>query len=146
VKPRAKLSEIAERIEMANNGNESFYNQLTGEFGCLSDFGESSENEAFSERLGSEDGWLHMPNQYDAEEYDMMSDFAATVKNAVKRKQLEIALSGKGAFRRFKDAVIREDVEEAWYTFRDRRYSEFARDWCDAHEVPYDKSELPQEL
>jgi ABC-type thiamine transport system substrate-binding protein len=38
---------------------------------------------------------------------------------------------------------ICEDVEEAWYAFRDRRYMEFARDWCDEYEVPYDKGEMP---
>ena len=65
----------------------------------------------------------------------MMSDFADTVRNPRKHEQLEIALSGKGAFRRFKDAVIREGVEDAWYAFRDRRYLEFARDWCDENEL-----------
>jgi hypothetical protein len=67
-----------------------------------------------------------------------MSDFADTVHNPRKQKQLEIALSGRGAFRRFKDAVYREDVEEAWYAFRDRRYLEFARDWCDENQIPYE--------
>jgi hypothetical protein len=29
------------------------------------------------------------------------------------------ALNGKGAFRRFKDAVIRFNVEKEWYKFKD---------------------------
>jgi hypothetical protein len=65
------------------------------------------------------------------------------ISNPRKREQLEIALSGKGAFRRFKDVVDRVGVDAAWYAFRDRRYQEFARDWCDEEEVPYDKNELP---
>jgi GNAT superfamily N-acetyltransferase len=145
MKPIVKLSDIVEKIEMASDGDESFYNALTGEFGYLLDLGDHAENEAFFDRLDSEGGWACLPSQRDANEYEMMSDFAAAVKNSKKREQLEIALSGKGAFRRFKDAVIREDVEEAWYAFRDRRYLDFARDWCDENEIPYDKSELQSE-
>jgi ribosomal protein S18 acetylase RimI-like enzyme len=134
-----------ENIEMASAGNESFCNMLTGEFGYLSDWGDSADSEVFSDRLDSEDGWLRLPNQRDADEYDMMLNFAYTLKSAKKRDRLEIALSGKGAFRRFKDEVIREGVEEEWYSFRDRRYLEFARDWCDENDIPYDSSELPPE-
>jgi predicted thioesterase len=141
MKPTVKLSEIAEHIEMASDGAYSFYNELTGEFYYYSDFGDRDERD-----LDVEEGWLHLPSQRDADEYEMMSDFADTVRNPRKREQLEIALSGKGAFRRFKDAIIREGVEDAWYAFRDRRYLEFARDWCNESELPYDRAELPDEV
>ncbi len=125
---------------MSSDGAEAFYNELTGEFYWRSDFGDCDDRD-----LDEEEGWLRLPSQRDAGEYNMMTDFAETVRNSRKREQLEIALSGKGAFRRFKDAVDRVGVEEAWYAFRDRRYLEFARDWCDEEEVPYDPSELPDE-
>lgn len=140
MKPTVKLSDIAENIEMASDGSYSFYNELTGEFYWYSDFGDRDDRD-----LDEEEGWLRLPSQRDANEYEMMSDFTDTVRNSRKREQLEIALSGKGAFRRFKDAVDREGVAEAWYAFRDRRYLEFARDWCDDEEVPYDPSELPDD-
>jgi predicted thioesterase len=141
MKPTVKLSEIAEHIEMASDGAYSFYNELTGEFYYYSDFGDRDDRD-----LDEEEGWLRLPNRRDADEYEMMSDFADPVRNPRKREQLEIALSGKGAFLRFKDAVIREGVEDAWYAFRDRRYLEFARDWCDENELPYDRAELPDEV
>jgi predicted thioesterase len=140
MKSIVKLSDIAEHIEMANDGADMFYNELTGEFYWFSDFGDHDDRD-----LDEEDGWLRLPSQREADEYEMMSDFATTVKNPRKREQLEIALSGKGAFRRFKDAVIREGIDEAWYAFRDRRYLEFARDWCDENEVPHDHPELSDE-
>ncbi len=140
MKPMVKLSEIAEHIEMASDGTDSFYNELTGEYYWYSDFGDRDDRD-----LDEEEGWLRLPSQRDADEYGMMSDFADTVRNSRKREQLEIALSGKGAFRRFKDAAIREGVAEAWYAFRDRRYLEFAREWCDDEEIPYDSSELPDD-
>jgi predicted thioesterase len=139
MKPTVKLSEVVEYIEMAGDSADTFYNELTGEFYFYSDFGGDNRD------LDEEEGWLRLPSQRDAGEYDMMSNFAYTVKNPRKREQLEIALSGRAAFRRFKDAVIREGVEQAWYSFRDRRYLEFAREWCDAEEVPYEPAELPDD-
>jgi hypothetical protein len=134
MKPQVKLSEVVEYIEMASDEAKSFYNEITGEFYYY--------HEGFTEDdgrdLNYEDGWIRLPNQRDASEYDMMSDFADTVRNAKKREQLEIALSGRGAFRRFKDAVIREDIADAWYAYRDRCYLEFAREWCEDDEIPYD--------
>ena len=141
MKPTVKLSEVVDYIEMASDGTYTFYNELTGEFYFYSDFGDDDDRD-----LDEEEGWLRLPNQRDADEYDMMSDFAVSVKNTRIRNQLEIALSGKGAFRRFKDAVIREGVADAWYAFRDRRYMEFARDWCEEEDVPYDADELPDEM
>jgi hypothetical protein len=140
MKPIVKLSEVAENIELASDGAEAFYNELTGEFYYYSEGFTEDERD-----LDEEEGWLRLPSQRDADEYGMMSDFADTIRNPRGREQLEIALSGKGAFRRFKDAVNREGVAETWYAFRDRRYLEFARDWCDEEEVPYDKNELPDD-
>jgi hypothetical protein len=133
MKPIVKLSDVAENIEMASNDAETFYNELTGEFYYY--------NPGFTEDerdLDEEEGWLRLPSQRDADEYGMMSDFADIVRNSRKREQLQIALSGRGAFRRFKDTVDRVGVEETWYAFRDRRYLEFARDWCDEKQIPYE--------
>ncbi len=142
MKPTVKLSDIVEHVEMASDGNYTFYNELTGEFYWHSDFGYNEDNER---DIDEEEGWLRLPSQRDADEYEMMSDFADTVANSHKRGQLEIALSGRGAFRRFKDAVDRLGVAKVWYAFRDRRYLEFAREWCEDEEIPYDKSELPDD-
>jgi predicted thioesterase len=125
---------------MASDEAYSFYNELTGEFYWYSDYSDEDDRD-----IDEEEGRLHLPNQRDADEYDMMSDYTDTVNNSRKRNQLEIALSGKGAFRRFKDAVNREGLSEAWYAFRDRRYLEFARDWCVENDLPYDHAELPED-
>ncbi len=140
MKPTVKLSDIAMHIEMASDGTYSFYNELTGEFYWYSDFGDHDDRD-----LDEEEGWLRLPSQRDADEYGMMSDFADTVNDARKREQLEFALSGKGAFRRFKDSANRLGVAEAWYAYRDKCYLEFARDWCDEEDVPYDRAELPKD-
>jgi predicted thioesterase len=143
MKPVVKLSEVADHINMVSDEAVALYNELTGEFFYYNEGFTDDDDDRDLDDLDEEEGWIQLPSQLDADEYGMMSDFADSISNARKREQLEIALSGRGAFRRFKDAVIREDIAEAWYSFRDMRYLEFARDWCDENKVPYDSAELP---
>jgi len=138
MKPLAKLREIADYIDMGSEDAESFYNELTGEFYYYHEGFTDDERD-----LDEEEGWLRLPNQREANEYRMMSDFSDTVRNTRKREQLEIALSGRGAFRRFKDAVNREGIADEWYAFRDKRYLVFASNWCEGNGIPYDPAELP---
>ena len=59
-----------------------------------------------------------------------MVKFAETVRNEHKRELLLVALSGKGAFRRFKDTLMRTGLEDKWYVFKHLAYVELARAWC----------------
>ena len=61
-----------------------------------------------------------------------MADFVATVRNARLRDLLEVALAGRGAFRRFKDVLLDYPAErEAWFAFRDGHVRAAARDWLE---------------
>ena len=137
------MPDIAEYNDIGSDDAQSFYNELKGEFYYYHEgFTEEDDDDP---DVDEEEGWLRLPSQRDANEYEMMSDFSASVMYAEKRDQLEIALSGRGAFRRFKDAVSREGIADEWYKFRDKRYMEFARDWCEANEIPYNPVELPND-
>ncbi len=141
MKPTVKLREIAEYISDANDETNAFYNELTGEFYLIFDFEDLDPDDEEYRDIDEEEGWLRLPNQRDAREYDMMTDFTDTVGDAHVRRYLEIALSGRGAFRRFKDTVIEEGIADRWYAFRDGRYHAFARAWCEENSIPYDGSE-----
>jgi hypothetical protein len=63
-------------------------------------------------------------------EYGWMAEFAASVTNARLRDRLEVALDGRGAFRRFKNVLFDAPAErERWFAFRDRRLRAAAREW-----------------
>ena len=69
-------------------------------------------------------------------EYAWMAEFAATVADARLRERLEIALDGRGAFRRFKNALLNSPSErERWFAFRDERLRAAAREWLADHHV-----------
>ena len=85
--------------------------------------------------LETPDDFIDLPSQYDVDEYRMMEDFALNLENEKFTDQLIFALKGKGAFRRFKDAVLSLEIEKDWYQFRDTRYKEFALDWCEENGI-----------
>ena len=44
---------------------------------------------------------------------------------------------GKGAFRRFKDSVIRLGLDQRWYQWRDEAYKKKAIEWCEENGITY---------
>jgi Uncharacterised protein family (UPF0158) len=60
----------------------------------------------------------------------MMERFIATVINSALKDALQDAIVGKGAFRRFKDALGRfPDERKRWFAFRDALLHRFILDW-----------------
>ncbi len=71
-----------------------------------------------------------------AVEYGWMAEFTGTVRDARLRDLLEVALDGRGAFRRFKTVLLDHPPErERWFTFRDTRLHEAAREWLAEHGI-----------
>jgi hypothetical protein len=67
-----------------------------------------------------------------AVEYGWMEEFVASVANATLSRLLDVALGGKGAFRRFKDVLSAYPADRnRWFAFRDERLREAARTWLE---------------
>jgi hypothetical protein len=70
------------------------------------------------------------------EQYRMMERFIATVTAQALKDALNDAIVGKGAFRRFKDAVSRfPDERKRWFAFRDALLHRHILDWLKLHKV-----------
>jgi hypothetical protein len=62
--------------------------------------------------------------------YSDMEDFVAQVRDPRVRDQLERAISGRGAFRRFKDALFDHPaLRRAWFAFHDTRGERRGLEW-----------------
>jgi hypothetical protein len=65
-----------------------------------------------------------------------MERFIATVEDEDLRRQLNISIDGKGAFRRFKDALVNHPVDrERWFAFRSERLRSCMDSWLTAHGI-----------
>lgn len=128
------LEAVAEELEMLSDDWQQFYNRESGEF--MSYHPDFSEDEIEPEVFEAEE-YDPLPSQRDLHEYDLMAEFAETVRNAHTRELLEVALNGRGAFRRFKNVVNRTGMEDAWYGYRKKALLEIAREWCAENDIVY---------
>jgi len=79
------------------------------------------------------DRWLAVWCEGSRDGYRDMEDFIETVRDGDRADRLSIAISGRGAFRRFKDVLGRWPGEhERWYAFSDERQRGRARAWLAA--------------
>jgi hypothetical protein len=70
------------------------------------------------------------------EQYRMMEQFIETVVLELLQSQLRDAIVGKGAFRRFKDAVGRHPEErKRWFAFRDVLLHQYILEWLKQHRI-----------
>ena len=93
----------------------------------------------YARQILSSTDYLALPDQYDLDEYRMMEDFSISLSDQDVGNRLHRAIKGRGAFRRFKDAINRFGIEDDWYRFRDERIKEIARYWCDSKSNQYDE-------
>lgn len=77
--------------------------------------------------------YAEIPTRPSYEGYNLMVEFAEGVTDRKIRRELSIALDGKGAFRRFKN-VLRDypDVEKKWFELKAKRDKEAVKDWLES--------------
>lgn len=154
-----KLQDIVDEMEMQMDECHKYLNTEIGEIITVSseDLGiaeESDEDDDFSEypdwqrdsinealdvlmNWGS-GKYIELPDKWDIHEYSIMEGFCGYVGNDRIGNALYSAIQGRGAFRRFKDAVFRYGIEDSWYKFRDDALKKLAIEWCKHNNVSYE--------
>jgi hypothetical protein len=147
------LKEVVEAIETQVDNSEAFLNPDTGEI-----VGVMEEERRLVEEGRSHDrtlpAWqqeilpkvrealesgrfLRLPDCFEVHEWNIMERFSDAQEDERIRGKLGRAIHGSGAFRRFKDAIRALGLEDDWYQLRTRAIEEIARDWLEAHHLPY---------
>jgi hypothetical protein len=86
--------------------------------------------EAFAVEQDDSARYLGFPEAGASEDYRTMEDFIGTVSNQRLQAQLAHAIQGRGAFRRFKDALLdHQEERERWFAFRTERLRERVVMW-----------------
>ncbi|PGM54644.1 UPF0158 family protein [Bacillus sp. AFS053548] len=151
---KAKIKDIIEELEMQIDGYRSFIKIRTGEVFSVAEedlFDAEDEKpidddlqdwqienlEIANEIMENFEDYKELPSKYEIDEYIMIKDFCLTVKDEKIQNILLITIEGKGAFRRFKDAVIELNIEMDWYSYRDSRYKDLAIAWCQNNDIEY---------
>jgi hypothetical protein len=88
-------------------------------------------------RALEDDRILELPDRAHIDEWRMMQDFAVDEEQCRCRSELESAVHGEGAFRRFRDAIRRLGLEDKWLRYREVEYERVAREWLEENNIPY---------
>ena len=132
---KVKLADIIEAIEMTDNYSD--LDMETGEIECLNDMIMSpEEREEIGERL-DEHGFCRLPSQYDINDYEIMDDFVQTLSGK-SYTYLDSTIRGRGAFRKFKDGILRMGIEENYYAYQAEAYRQIAIEWCQENGIEYE--------
>lgn len=146
------LREVVNEMDVFSDEHTAYINRKTGELITLSreelalaedpDAAEDApewQQELLPkarEVLESED-FLPLPSKFEIHEWAIMERFADSLTDETDSEELLAALHGRGAFRRFKDAVQRLGMAEAWYRFREAAFEEIAIEFLDAKGIAY---------
>ena len=147
------LRDIIAAIEFQMDESSSYLNIKTGEVvtvtredletvenqGDLDEYPEwQQENiKTAQEILDHEDNFISLPTKYDVHEYQIMEEFVLSIRDRRISDALYSAIKGKGAFRRFKDGIIRFDIEDDWFKYREAAIKRVAIDWCELNQLEF---------
>jgi len=149
-----KIKKIVDELEMILDEHSSYFNISDGEVYTVSDEvmsaaekgdpledfpGWQQQNIKIAQSIISEDNYIELPSKFDVHEYAIMEEFCYTIKDSKISDALQIAIQGKGAFRRFEDACHRFNFIEQWYSYKSEALKEIAISWCNDNNLEYEE-------
>ena len=125
------LDELCSAMADSSCEHEYYLDLETGEILFISDYMDDEEIGKLKDQVEEDsDRYERIPEAESHEGYEDMVEFIATVKDERLVELLEVAINGKGAFRRFKDVLLNYPEErESWFQFKDDRMEEKALEW-----------------
>ena len=128
-----KMSALMQAIELASDSGTYYYDLKKQESIYLMEdsWNWDDEDKEMAELIDMEwNRFVRLPGKYEIHEYKMMEEFIDEVENVKIQSELYHAIQGRGAFRRFKDKIRYQGIEQKWYDFQNNAYREFAMRWC----------------
>jgi hypothetical protein len=90
------------------------------------------------------DRYEEIPGKRDVNDWEIMREFCEMVEPPKRRDRMLRAISGRGAFRYFKDLATEFGIIKDWYAFREDELREIAREWCEENEIEYKDIRIPR--
>jgi len=151
------IKDVVDEMDVLSEERSSFLNLNTGELVTLSteELSAAEEDANIDEypewqqeminkakEVISADEYLPLPSKYDINEYNIMEEFCLSIMDDEIKELLLDNIRGRGAFRRFKDAINMIGIKEEWYRFRQGALEKIAINWLEANQILYTKDEL----
>ena len=144
------LRDVADQMGAAPDNWITYVNRKTGEVVMLpedefaTDIGpEFDEMLAEARAVEESEDFIALPDKYEIHEYAIMERFCYSLDDERLGAELIRAIKGRGAFRRFKDRIYREGIEQDWYAFRMAALKMIAADFLEAEGIPFVDPDAP---
>ena len=146
------LRDVIEEMELSSDEATAYINRKTGElititnemFTMAEDPDEAAEAAEWQKEflpkareVAASEDFIPLPSKFDIHEWSIMERFARSITDAAVSDELDAAVHGRGAFRRFKDAVHRLEIADEWYRFRDAALEEIAVEFLETHGIAF---------
>lgn len=135
IKVKADMQGLCYAIEDSSGDHRYYLDLETGGVIFISEYYmDPMEKEELEEKVeeGFGERYVLIPRDDSSEGYEDMEDFIETVKDPHLKEKLSIAISGKGAFRRFKDVLLSYPEEgERWFKFKEGKLTGRIREWAE---------------
>ncbi len=148
-----QLNRIIEAIELQTDESSAYLDKKTGDVMVImeEELNAAEDQEPLEEYpewqrdniekarefIDREEDFLSLPTKYDIDEYEIMEDFCRAVEDADICEDLSNSIHGKSAFRRFRNAIERFNMEDEWYKYRDGAIRQIAINWCKENDIAY---------
>lgn len=129
------LEAVTDEMDVMNDEWVAYINRRTGQLVTVTDYDREESTEAVE--VENSPDFLALPSEFDLDEYSIMERFCLSRADSDLFAKLGSLIRGRGAFRRFKEAIRRAGIEDEWYSFRQESLESLAASFLDAHGIPY---------
>jgi Uncharacterised protein family (UPF0158) len=153
IRQPVRLNDVVEAIDLWSGELAAYLSVKTGEIAIVSedDMRAAEDEEPLDDYpewqhdhirragdiLAHDEDYLALPDKSDFHEYRVMERFCLALHDRETSESLYHVIKGKGAFRRFKDALDGYGLTDKWYAYRQEALRQLAIDWCAANNVDF---------
>ena len=129
---KVNINEVMEALEDADDETDVYYVPAKNTFIYISEYMDDETD------IDEEEETVALPSKRDLNEYGMMQRFIDRLENEETQKWLRNAITGKGAFHRFRVTCERFGLLNDWYAYRERQIQRIAIAWCNDNAIEYE--------
>lgn len=149
------LTDIVDQLQMQFDEQPSFLDLETGEVEIVSrdllrkaetfEDGDpepslpawQKEQWEIAKRIFSSKRLVPLPRKFDVDDWEIMHDFARSIRTEKISEDLLEAIHGAGAFQHFKHMLSIHRLEPRWHEFRTEALRQIAIDWCEENDIAW---------
>jgi hypothetical protein len=147
------LQAVVNEMDVFGDEMTACINKKTGELFTLDDemarYIEEGEEESdfipdwqqemlpMAKEVMESDDFIPLPDKFEIHEYSIMERFCLSIEDDDLRNNLLNAIGGRGAFRHFKDTILRKGIKDSWYAYRNNAMAKIAADFLEAEGIAF---------